>query len=151
MPDKKRESFHLGEILVRNEWMTWDQLQEALEVQRETGKALGEILVEMEFVTKKDLYRALSIQFDIPFWDLDRLTIKPETAKIIPKKIALKYQVIPLVEKANVLFIAVATPENNLPLDEIREYVKDYEVRAVLASPDDVKSALQQHYGLPDE
>ncbi len=53
----------LGDIFVERGLITEDQLQEALEVQQDTGAKLGEILVERGFITRIALASVISEQW----------------------------------------------------------------------------------------
>ena len=55
----------LGEMLVDAGMITLDQLQEALEIQRETGKRLGEVIIEAEMSTEDDVQDVLANQLGI--------------------------------------------------------------------------------------
>jgi hypothetical protein len=59
----------LGDIVVERGLITNDQLQQALDHQRQTGGKLGEILVELGLLTRMALAGVLSEQ-----WDQLRLT-----------------------------------------------------------------------------
>lgn len=52
----------LGELLVGLKYLTVAQLDEALALQRRTGRKLGEILVENGYCTYKQLYEGLGLQ-----------------------------------------------------------------------------------------
>jgi hypothetical protein len=52
----------LGELLVENNEITYDQLEKALHYQQEHGGKLGVILVEMGFTTVSTLKKYLGIK-----------------------------------------------------------------------------------------
>ena len=54
----------LGDIFVDRGLITSEQLQEALDHQRETGAKLGEVLVELGFVTRVALAGVIVEQWD---------------------------------------------------------------------------------------
>lgn len=54
----------LGDIFVERGLISQNQLQEALEQQRETGGKLGEILVDLGFITRICLAGVISEQWD---------------------------------------------------------------------------------------
>jgi hypothetical protein len=54
----------LGDIFVERGLISDEQLQEALEQQRETGGKLGEVLVELGFVTRVALAGVITEQWD---------------------------------------------------------------------------------------
>lgn len=55
----------IGELLVNNGWLTRDQLQAALKLQREKPKPLGEILVELGHITTAERDEALAGQSNL--------------------------------------------------------------------------------------
>jgi len=56
------QPFRLGEILVSNQYITRDQLEDALRKQRLSHKKIGEVLVEAGYLTKKQVSSGLRIQ-----------------------------------------------------------------------------------------
>ena len=50
-PGKKGFELRLGEILILNGWITWDQLEKALEVRKQTHEKISDILVYKGLVT----------------------------------------------------------------------------------------------------
>jgi hypothetical protein len=60
----------IGEILVKAELITQDQLDRVLKIQKETLKYLGEILVELQLLTKDDVLKVISTQIYETIYDL---------------------------------------------------------------------------------
>ncbi|MGH7859581.1 MAG: hypothetical protein ACREQY_19830, partial [Candidatus Binatia bacterium] len=56
----------LGNILIRKQLLTAEQLDHAMEVQRSSGKRLGDILVELALVDSDEVTAAVAEQLDIP-------------------------------------------------------------------------------------
>jgi hypothetical protein len=56
------EGLRLGDYLVLRNIITWEQLQEALKAQAESGKMLGHCLIALGFCTLPGLQRALAEQ-----------------------------------------------------------------------------------------
>jgi hypothetical protein len=54
----------LGDIIVERGLVTAEQLDQALEVQRESGGKLGEVLVELGFITRVGLAGVITEQWD---------------------------------------------------------------------------------------
>jgi len=54
----------LGDIIVERGLITAEQLDHALEVQRESGGKLGEVLVELGFITRVGLAGVITEQWD---------------------------------------------------------------------------------------
>jgi hypothetical protein len=54
----------LGDIIVERGLITAEQLNQALELQRESGAKLGEVLVELGFITRVGLAGVITEQWD---------------------------------------------------------------------------------------
>jgi len=64
----------IGEILVKAQLITEEQLERVLRIQKETLKYLGEILVELQLLTKEDVLKVISTQvyetiYDLFWWE----------------------------------------------------------------------------------
>jgi hypothetical protein len=64
----------IGEILVKAQLITEEQLERVLKIQKETLKYLGEILVELGLLTKDDVLKVISTQvyetvYDLFWWE----------------------------------------------------------------------------------
>jgi hypothetical protein len=60
----------IGEILVKAELITEEQLERVLKIQKDTLKYLGEILVELQLLTKDDVLKVISTQIYETIYDL---------------------------------------------------------------------------------
>ena len=98
----------LGDLLVGSGTITQQQLEEALEEQKKSGKRLGTVLVENHIITEKQLIEALMIQLGLDYADLNAMELSPEMAQILPKNIAQKYQVVPVRATRSELYLAMA-------------------------------------------
>jgi hypothetical protein len=64
----------IGEIFVKAQLISQDQLERVLRIQKETRKYLGEIFVELQLLKKEDLLKVISTQvyetiYDLFWWD----------------------------------------------------------------------------------
>lgn len=92
------QSSRLGEILVKNNLISRDQLLKALEEQKLAGGQvrLGSILIKQNLVSEQDLTSFLSKQYGVPTVNLTEYEIDPAVIKIIPPDVAQKYQLVPV-------------------------------------------------------
>jgi len=60
----------IGEILVKAQLITEEQLDRVLRIQKETFKYLGEILVELQLLSKEDVLKVISTQIYETIYDL---------------------------------------------------------------------------------
>lgn len=70
----------LGDLLVGSGTITQQQLEEALEEQKKSGKRLGTVLVENHIITEKQLIEALMTQLGLDYADLNAMELSPEMA-----------------------------------------------------------------------
>ncbi len=66
MPAQKKK-LRIGDLLVDSGIINEDQLKQALNEQRSTGRRLGQTLVQMKLVQEDDLLNILSEQLEIPY------------------------------------------------------------------------------------
>ena len=57
----------LGEMLIERGRIPAEDLERALELQRERGDKLGKILVDMGLIAQRDLLAVLSLQLGVPW------------------------------------------------------------------------------------
>ena len=87
-------SAKLGEILVRENLITPQQLREALEYQRASGGKLGSNLVKLGIISDDVITTVLSRQYGVPSINLELFQIEKSTISLIAQEVALKYTVL---------------------------------------------------------
>lgn len=139
----------LGELLVKNQTITPEQLSSALKEQEESGRMTGSILVGMGALKDSDLLQFLSEQHGVPAIKLSEFQIDPEVLKIIPAGVASKYQVMPISAKDSTLTVAMIDPGNIFALDDIK-FLTGYRVEALIAAENSVNEAIEEYYKVED-
>ena len=139
----------LAQELVAEGLLTQDQLAVAKESQKNLGKELRDILIQRGFVQEGDLIRKLAKKHNIVFISLSQYTPEPTALKKITPKQAYRWKMIPLFEIEEKVTVAVDDPFNIAAQDEARTEL-DKEIDCVLATPMEMKQALQQYYGKTD-
>ena len=136
----------LGELLLKEKRITVDQLQEALNYQRQHGGKLGFNLITLGFVKDDEITALLSKQYGVPSIALGSFEIDPAVVKLVPAETAQKYQIVPLSHAGATLTIAMTDPTNVFAMDDIR-FMTGYNVEPVVASEIAVIDAIQKYYG----
>jgi hypothetical protein len=85
----------LGDFLLEAGMITPEQLQEVMELQRETKERLGELLVRKGYVTEQQLIEVLEFQLGIPHINLYQFQIDPSIVRLIPEDLARRYWLLP--------------------------------------------------------
>jgi type IV pilus assembly protein PilB len=136
----------LGELLLKENMVTPQQLQEALNHQKMTGGKLGKAFVSLNFVKDEEITSLLSRQYGVPSINLDHFEVDPAIIKIIPAETARKYQVLPLSRSGATLTIAMADPTNVFAMDDIK-FMTGYNVEPVVASESALEDSIEKYYG----
>ncbi len=144
MNDRKKA--RLGDLLTSHGIITEDQLQEALEIQKNTHQKLGEILVQLDYIQEDKLSAILSEQLGIPTIDLDHYVIDTKTTSLVSRWLAQTYKVIPLFKLGDNLNVAMTDPHDIVALDEIRRET-GMEVEPAICTISAMENALNQYYG----
>ncbi len=138
-------SLKLGEILVRENLITPQQLQEAIEYQRRNGGRLGSILVRLGFIADEVITDVLSKQYGVPSINLDVYEIEENVVKLIPRDMAEKYSILPISRTGATLTLAMADPTNVFALDDVKFHT-GLNIEPVIASEAAIQGAISKYY-----
>ncbi|GAM11513.1 type IV pilus assembly protein TapB [Geobacter sp. OR-1] len=141
------QSSRLGDLLVRNNLITREQLMAALEEQKQAGSQvrLGTILIRSNIITEEDLVSFLSKQYGVPSINLSEVEIDPAVIKTVPVDVAQKYQVVPVNRAGGTLIVAMSDPSNIFAVDDIR-FMTGFSIEVVVAPESAIKSAIDKYY-----
>lgn len=143
-------SAKLGEILVRENLITSQQLRETLEYQRANGGRLGSNLVKLGYVSDDVVTAVLSRQYGVPSINLDLFQIDKSVIKLISEEVALKYSVLPITKAGATLTLAMADPTNVFAMDDIK-FMTGLNVEPVIASESSIQLAVGKYYSGSNE
>src|SRR5438105_5011206 len=135
----------IGELLLKEKRITPEQLQEALNYQRQNGGKLGYNLIKLGYVKDEEITALLSKQYGVPSISLNKFEIDPAVVKLVPAETAQRYQIIPLSRSGATLTIAMTDPTNVFAMDDIK-FMTGYNVEPVVASETAVAEAIQKYY-----
>ena len=138
-------SAKLGEILVRENLVTPQQLREALDYQRTGGGRLGSNLVKLGMISDDVITAVLSRQYGVPSINLDLFSIEDEVIKLISQEVALKYTILPISKVGTTLTLAMADPTNVFAMDDIK-FMTGLNVEPVIASEASIQMAIGKYY-----
>jgi type IV pilus assembly protein PilB len=138
-------SAKLGEILVRENLVTPQQLREALDYQRTSGGRLGSNLVKLGIISDDVITAVLSRQYGVPSINIDLFQIDDEVVKLISQEVALKYTVLPISKVGATLTLAMADPTNVFAIDDIK-FMTGLNIEPVIASEASIQMAIGKYY-----
>jgi type IV pilus assembly protein PilB len=138
-------SERLGDLLIREGLITREQLDKALQEQRQNGTRVGYNLVKLGFIQETELTKMLARQYKMPAVDLSKFEVDPRIAKLIPGDVAIKNLVLPLKRDGRTLTVAMADPTNLGVLDDLK-FITRYDIFPVIGGEFTLKSAIEKLY-----
>jgi general secretion pathway protein E/type IV pilus assembly protein PilB len=140
----------LGKLLIQKGVISQDQLRIALTEQKRSNDPLGKLLISLGFVTEATMREALSENLNTRSADLKSLVVDALALKLIPKEVAKRYRVFPIVyERASdELVLAMSDTTNIVALDQISAMlVKGITLVPLLVNDSDIAHAIDHYYG----
>jgi general secretion pathway protein E len=135
----------LGELLVERGLVSVDEVDRALELQRERGDKLGKILVDLGYIASRDVLAALSDQLGIPLVVIDEPPpVSPETEKLSPKFLR-QFRCLPYRLEGQSLTLAMADPLDFETISAV-ESTSGLQVLPVLAAEREILDAVDRFY-----
>ena len=136
----------LGELLIAAGTINEEQLNRALEIQKETKDRLGTVLIENNIITEDQLIESLQMQLGIEYVDLTQVKIPIELASAVPKNIAKQYGVVPVQIVRDEIYLAMSDPLNFYAIEEVKKSARK-KVVPMVARSSSVEYAIQVLYG----
>ncbi|MCK4621421.1 MAG: type IV-A pilus assembly ATPase PilB [Desulfuromonadales bacterium] len=135
----------LGELLVRNQLVSDDQLAKAVTEQKKEGIRLGAALIKLGYIQETDLASFLSKHYGVPSINLTEFDVDPAVVSLVPPAVAQKYQLVPINRAGATLIVAMADPSNIFAIDDIK-FMTGFNVEVVVAAEAAIKDAIDKYY-----
>ncbi|HEY1087915.1 MAG TPA: type IV-A pilus assembly ATPase PilB [Archangium sp.] len=138
-------SGRLGELLVRENLISVQQLRKAQEEQQKTGTRIGTALIKVGAIEESKLTDFLSKQYGVPAINLKEFDVEPDIIKLVPKDVAEKHLVVPVNRAGSALIVAMCDPSNIYAVDDLK-FLTGYNIEAVVASEPAIREAIERYY-----
>ena len=145
----RRERMRLGDIIVKQHVITEEQLKQALDLQKGTGKKIGEVMVDSGIITDDMIVNALHMQLGLKVVRLTGVVIPREVRDLVNVSLLKKYECIPFeldAYNANILHLAMADPMDMAAIDDI-SIVTNLQIEPYIASAKEIRAAIDRCYG----
>ena len=136
----------LGEMLLARGLIEAEDLERALELQKERGDKIGKILVDMGFIAMRDVLAALSEQLSVPLAVLDAPPPSAPELDGLSPRFMRQARFLPLALDDSAVTIAMADPLDFETLSAVRSFC-GLKVRPALAGEQEILDAIEKHYG----
>ncbi len=138
---EKPEDIRIGEQLIRTGLVTRDQLNHALELQKDLGGRLGKILLKMGVVPESQLLKHLARQLEVELFDLQGRTVPLKLLNLLPLRVMREKKIVPVSLKDDVLTLAMADPQDCDTIEDVR-FETGKKVKPVLAGESEIDQVL---------
>ena len=138
-------SGRLGELLVRENLISVQQLRKAQEETQKSGMRIGTALIKTGAIEESKLTDFLSKQYGVPAINLKDFDIDAEIIKLVPKDVAEKHLVVPVNRAGPSLIVAMCDPSNIYAVDDLK-FLTGYNIEAVVASEISIREAIERYY-----
>src|SRR5579864_7205530 len=144
--DEPRRPARLGEMLIERRQIGQEDLERALEIQKERSDKLGKILVDLGFIAMRDVLAALSEQLGVPLAPLDGPPPSaPETEGLSPRFMR-QCHFIPVALDDSAVTLAMADPLDFETISAVRGFC-GLKVRTALAAEQEILDSIDKYYG----
>lgn len=145
----------LGELLVDAQIITRQQLEEALNLQKRDGRRIGTLLVEAGLVSETQVTQILSQQLSVPWVSLYHIDFSRQLLNLVNEELAERYCLVPIFVRkvrglGQTLYVAMDDPSDERAQTEVSQF-SGLPVRAMIAPPTDIRSAIRAYYNAGKE
>ncbi len=133
-------------MLIAKGYITDEQLEQALEAQKQSTQRIGEILADLGFVEQEQLYQTLAEQLRTEYIDLSHTTIDANVAGLITRETATRHVAIPVARgDEGTIKVAMAEPADVMALDDLKMKLQ-VPIEPLLAAPSAIEQAIEKVY-----
>jgi general secretion pathway protein E len=136
----------LGEMLIERKLITAEDLERALELQKERGDKLGKTLVDMGFIAMRDVLAALSEQLGVPLVAIDGPPVVSTETEALSPRFLRQFRCLPLSRDDHTVTLAMADPLDVETIATVRSCT-GLKVDTVLAAEQEILDAIDKYYG----
>lgn len=138
----------LGELLVKAELVTQEELETALAEQPRAAMRIGQVLVQKKLLKEEQLTSILSKQLRVPRLKIDEsFEVSEDMKDVIPLELVRKHHVAPVMKKGSLLQVATTDPTDLHTFDTL-EKALGMEVEPVLCEAAELNNIVSQLYGV---
>ena len=144
-----RQRIRIGDVLVGAGLITDEQLNNALEEQKNKpkGTRIGRLLVEMGYVQEEAMVLELHKHLQVEYVDLRKIEIDEKAVHLITEPVARKYSLIPIgFIDANTIKVAMADPQDFETIDDL-SIITGLNIEPMIALTSQIEAQLDKFYG----
>lgn len=109
----------LGDLLVHEHIISNEQLMQALNSQKSSGRKLGHTLIELGHISERQLLEFFAQQLDVPFLDISQRRIPAEVALLLPEVHARRLRALIIEDQGDTVLLGMSDPADLGALDQL--------------------------------
>jgi len=142
---------NIGDILMGFGRISQEEVDRALEYQRENGGYFGEALIALGVVSPKEIEWSLASQFDLPYIFPEADSVDPEAVELVTPEWALAHLTLPITKTGSAVTVVVDSPIRSEAVDKLAQRT-GYEISLALASSSHIRELIREVFArTPDE
>jgi type IV pilus assembly protein PilB len=122
--------------------VTSEQLIEAKAA--ENGKSIFRVLEDLGYASQRDIAASVADRLNLKLVDLPAAEIDINAVALIEEELALRYKLIPISARAQVLTVAMVDPANVFAIDDLR-IITGMHVQPVVTTETEVLAAIKRY------
>ena len=140
----------LGERLIAKGLLAADDLERALEIQKERGDKLGKILTDLGFVAPREILITLAEQLEVPLVSgQDFPPVVPDLERITPRYMR-QFHFLPYHQEDSTVMVAMGDPLDFETLATLHN-LTGLRVKTALAAEQEILDAIDKYYGAEEQ
>lgn len=135
--------------LVRNNFLSFEDLSSAEEISTNRGQSLAQTLTQEEFISEDALLNFIQDNLHIPYVSLENYTLDEKCISLISGEDAHKYRILPLFRIENVLTMAMADPLDLFAFNSVIKCLQ-CDIEPVICSEELILEQIKTYYPQQD-
>jgi MSHA biogenesis protein MshE len=140
----------IGELLVKANIITEDQLNAALDEQKKSGERIGKVLIKSGAVAEQKFLEFFAEQLQVPVVNLADYPLNPDLAILLSEDKARLFHAIILSEEKHAYQVGMDDPQDIFAIDELTRILQK-EVKPVLVAEGALMRSIDLVYRHADE
>lgn len=135
----------IGDLLKEYGYINDEQIERALEYQKQHNIRLGQAVIELGFVTEAEVLLALSHKLGIPVVGIETLHVNTSAVSQIPRSIAEQYVAIAIADNGDSLDVVINDPVNLYGIEAIQHAVQK-QINLMIGTEASIRTAISHYY-----
>jgi len=130
----------LQKFLLESKLLTEKQFEKSLQESKKSDSDVRDVLVSHGLISMEDLVKVEAHILGIPFINLEKEKINPETLRVIPEAIARVHNIVAFRKKGNTLEVAMLDPEDLRTIEFIQKTNPSLKISASMTTEASIRN-----------